>query len=479
MSSLLARLARHARERPNAEAYSAGVAGSITWRGLAGGIAAVAALVRQRLSPGDIVLLSCPNQLEYPVAFFGILAAGCMPFPISPAAADAELLRAAADSSAAGVIGDDRALRVAGASLRLALPITALPSGGDAAIDRSSAGDLLLQSSGTTGEPKILRRSGVSLNAVAQAMVESIGFLPEDRVLMTVPLTHSYGLEHGLLAPAWAGSCVHLSSLMPISAVLSELSGAGITIFPGVPSTFEMLAATTEGDAAALKLRAAYSAGGPLPRSVFDAFNARYGIRVTQLYGASEIGSVTFNSPRDPFDAASVGRPMRDVSIRVLDVQADPAGKDSNRREGHIAVRAGSMFSGYLNSPAELIDGYFPTGDIGYLDDQGRLFITGRIKLLIDVGGLKVNPLEVESILIQHPAVEACVVVPVWQSQTVFRLKAIVTPRVPSMPVPINELRDLARRHLAAYKIPRIFEVRESLPRSPTGKILRHLVETG
>jgi acyl-CoA synthetase (AMP-forming)/AMP-acid ligase II len=306
-------------------------------------------------------------------------------------------------------------------------------------------------------------------------MVEAIGFRSEDRVLMSVPLTHSYGLEHGLLAPLWAGSTVHLSGLMQISAALPELKSA--TILPGVPSTFEMLAASSETEVAAPMMRIAYSAGGPLPRSVFDAFGARFGIRVSQLYGASEIGSVTFNAPGDPFDAASVGRPMRGVSIRVLDLDAGAAA-DATRGEGHIAVRAASMFSGYLSGAANLIDGHFPTGDIGYVDDAGRLYITGRLKLLIDVGGLKVNPLEVESVLMRHPAVEACVVVPMRQSQTVLRLKAIVTPRAGFTSVPIDELRELARQHLSAYKVPRVFEVRDSLPRSPTGKVLRHLLET-
>ncbi|HEY1921835.1 MAG TPA: hypothetical protein VGG44_03635, partial [Tepidisphaeraceae bacterium] len=96
---------------------------------------------------------------------------------------------------------------------------------------------------------------------------------------------------------------------------------------------------------------------------------------------------------------------------------------------------------------------------------------------LIDVGGLKVNPLEVELVLRQHAAVEDCIVVAIKQSQTVLRLKAIVTARPGHASVPIDELRELARKHLSAYKIPRVFEVRDSLPKSSTGKVLRHLVE--
>jgi acyl-CoA synthetase (AMP-forming)/AMP-acid ligase II len=148
--------------------------------------------------------------------------------------------------------------------------------------------------------------------------------------------------------------------------------------------------------------------------------------------------------------------------------------------QGHVAVSAASMLRGYLgddHSPTT-IDGFFPTGDLGRLDERGNLTITGRIKLLIDVGGLKVNPLEVEQVLAEHPGVATCVVVPVRVSETVSRLKAIVTPR-PDVAEPLEPaaLRSFARSRLAGYKVPRVFEVRDRLPTSATGKILRHLVK--
>jgi acyl-CoA synthetase (AMP-forming)/AMP-acid ligase II len=293
---------------------------------------------------------------------------------------------------------------------------------------------------------------------------------------MTVPLTHSYGLEHGLLAPIWAGSCTVLARGLDMPAVLPELSNGKITIFPGVPSSFEMLAGLSDPSLKMPGLHTAYSAGAPLPPAIFERFRQRFGVSVGQLYGATEIGSVTFNKPTADFDPASVGLPMRGVSLRILTVddysRTIPLGE-----EGPVAVRAGSMFSGYLHSGVDLIDGHFLTGDLGRLDERNRLYITGRIKLLIDIGGLKVNPQEVERVIQLHPAVGACVVVPIAQSQTVFRLKAIISPRDRSVPVPVDELRALARSQLSSYKIPRWFEVRDSLPRSSTGKILRHLVE--
>jgi acyl-coenzyme A synthetase/AMP-(fatty) acid ligase len=238
-----------------------------------------------------------------------------------------------------------------------------------------------------------------------------------------------------------------------------------------------MLCGPRGEDLAAPNLRAAYAAGAPLPTSVFEAFATQFGIHVAQLYGATEIGSVTFNAPWDePFDRASVGRAMRDVSIRVLDLNS-PTRSLPTGTQGQIAIRADSMFSGYLNADADLIDGHFPTGDLGYLDERGRLFLTGRIKLLIDIGGMKVNPLEVEAVLQQHAGVAECIVVPLRQSETVNRLKALVVPKYPRRPPDAAELRELARQQLAGYKVPRIFEFRDFLPRSPTGKVQRHLID--
>jgi len=387
-----------------------------------------------------------------------------------------ELLRAAAESRATAVIGEDRAIKVLEGSIRTAISTSQIPLTGNDHLRAADSGDLLLQSSGTMGVPKIVRRSGQSVDRAAEVIAEAVGFGPDDSVLMTVPLTHSYGLEHGLLAPLWAGSCIVLTNGLEMPAIVPEFCSGAITILPGVPSSFEMLSGLADPILKMPALHTAYSAGAPLPNAVFEAFYRRFGVRVGQLYGASEIGSVTFNKPTADFDPASVGQPMRDVSVRILDVDNLKKNLDQGQ-EGIVAVRASSMFSGYLNGSDELIEGHFITGDLGRLDRHNRLYITGRIKLLIDVGGLKVNPQEVEAVLQSHPAVGTCVVVPIAQSETVYRLKAVITPRDPSVAVPIDELRILARSQLSGYKIPRWFEVRSSVPRSPAGKILRHLVE--
>ncbi len=472
-SALLMRVIQHAHERPASMAYRAGEDGALSYRELFDAAMALAGRLRPQLPSAGTVILSSANRAEFAIAFLGILAAGGNVFPFSAEAADPELLRAAKESGAVGVIGDARAIDVLGPAVPVAIPIEDIRGAGNGVIEPRT-GELLLQSSGTTGMPKIVRRSAQSMDAVAKAMADSIGFRSDDRVLMTIPLSHSYGLEHGLLAPLWAGSCVHLHRGLNLGLVEQELAEGGITIFPGVPSTFEMLCGSV---IARLTLRIAYSAGAPLPGAVFEAFLDKFKIPVTQLYGATEIGSVAFNPANAPLESASVGRAMENVSIRILDLE-DGATELPIDEEGQVAVRAASMLSRYMNESPALIDGHFPTGDLGHLDATGRLFISGRVKLLIDVGGMKVNPLEVEAVLQQHPAVAACVVVPVKQSHTVYRLKAIVTLRNPDEPVSVEELRKLARAQLAPYKVPRVFELRDSLPRSATGKILRHLVET-
>ena len=166
---------------------------------------------------------------------------------------------------------------------------------------------------------------------------------------------------------------------------------------------------------------------------------------------------------------------MRNVSIRIVG-QDDPTMVLPADQEGHVAIAAPSMLSRYLDEETPLAGGHFLTGDLGRLDERGRLHITGRLKLLMDVGGLKVNPLEIESVLLRHPRLSACAVVPMALSDTVTRPRALVVPRPGADPPSVEELRCFLKEHLSPYKVPRVIEQVQSLPRSPSGKLLRHLI---
>jgi long-chain acyl-CoA synthetase len=477
---LLNHLHRHAAESPTKIAYRDVSSGAtLTYRQLFRRSTALARRLTKALPPNSVVLICCPNSIEYPIAFLGTLAAGCAAFPISVDNPLSEITDLAARGNAAAIIASQEVLARVPAKLSIRLselseetdePFPTTPRAGQDA-------RLLLLSSGSTGKPKIACRSGDALDAVTEQIVTAIGLIESDCILALVPMYHAYGIEHEVLAPLWTGATVHLCRGLDLSLVQRELISSNITMLPGVPSMFEMLGQLGASASGPVKLRAAYSAGGPLPLSVSQAFTARYGIRVGQLYGASEFGSITYGHPGDSrFQPSSVGQPMSGVTLRIATAN-DPHICEPAGGEGQVWVAARSMFSGYLGErETSLIDGFYPTGDLGRIDPAGNLHITGRTKLMVDIGGQKVNPLEVENVLLQHPLVADCVVVAVRQSETVLRLKAIVTPK--GHTIDVEDLRRFAQEHLAGYKVPRVFEVCQSLPRNATGKIQRHLVQT-
>jgi long-chain acyl-CoA synthetase len=469
---LIQRFLEHSQTRPNEAAlFHAQSGGSWTWSQLDRASAAVADHLSRHLPARAVVVLCSPNEPAFVTAFLGIVRAGMKAFPLSPLLPARELIEFSEASAACAIIGEEQSIQAAGRN-RLIIKLNTIfqmPTTDSIAHQHNAdSAALLLTSSGTTRRPKIVHRSSSAVEAVGAAICQAVGFAVNDHVLSVVPLCHAYGLEHGLLAPIRAGSCMHLCEGFDIPTVLEQFR-AGITIFPGVPFMFETLARTGESDVATL-LRRAYSAGGPLPLPVAQAFAKRYGIAVGQIYGTTETGSVTFSDPGASwFNPLSVGRPMQNVHLRA------------NPETAEIAIYAPSMLDGYAgdqDADSSLsADGHFLTGDVGQIDDHGNLILDGRLKLLIDVGGLKVNPLEVESVLASHPLVEACVVVPMRLSDTVTRLKALVISRSrQSMPA-AAELRQFVKQRLAPHKVPRVFEFRDQLPRSPTGKILRHLIE--
>jgi acyl-CoA synthetase (AMP-forming)/AMP-acid ligase II len=457
----------------------------ITRRQLCDQTLALAHALRHSTPRGRPIILNYPNRPEFIAAFLGVLAADGVLFPVAADASAPELTGAIQRSGAAAHIGDKNAI---GAITHLFDRIDPLPQVSDTAVlltgPRSPSvrhlegPSLLLQSSGTTGEPKIVRRDGASLDAVTDNMIRACGFTASDHVLAVVPLCHSYGLEHGILAPIAAGTCVHVCEKFDLPAVLHELREGGVTIMPGVPFMFDTLC-QTQG-LTFPTLRRVYSAGGPLPFSTSEAFYKKFSLRIGQVYGSTEVGSVTFNNPDEPdFDPLCVGKPMDGVSIRILDRDNPKIATPLPRgAEGLVAIQSLSMLRGYVDGQEVLVDGHFLTGDIGRVNESGSLTFSGRYKLLIDIGGRKVNPLEVEAVLSQHPAIGACVVVPIRLSETVQRLKAVVTPARPGIELSIQDLRKFAQERLSRYKVPRVFEVRPTLPTSPAGKVIRRLVES-
>jgi len=458
-TSLIDTLERHALERPDALAVrEVGVSSrdrEITWCRLRNTAAALAGRL-QRREDRPVVMVSSANRWELLAAILGSLWADASVLPVAPELRSSVLAEIARDLSVTTLIGESTARDALAGEVSDFIPIDSLATDRDCpeATPPGGFGSLLLQSSGTTGLPKFVRRRAPALDATGESCRQGITVGENDTMLLAIPLHHSYGIDQGLLTAVMSGCCVELHERFEPARVRAALRTASGT----APS-----------------LRRVFSAGSPLPRHVSDRFQKVYGQAIGQIYGATEFGSVTFGDPdASGFDPQMAGHPLPGVQLRILDpVDPRPDHPLPQGSEGQVAVATSSMFSEYIGAPgAPPEGGFFLTGDLGSIDAAGTLCLTGRISLLVNVGGLKVNPIEVESVLMRHPAVQEAVVVPIAYSDTASRLKAIIVAE-PGHETSSEELVHFAREHLIYYKVPRSIEIRTSVPRSPTGKILR------
>jgi long-chain acyl-CoA synthetase len=444
-----------------------------------------AGLAARGLGDGAPVGLVLPNVPDFAVAFLAILRAGGVAVPLNPQFKEAELefyfgecgVKAAiADETSAPACMGVAARMDAGPEVFTSLG--ALVGDGTPAAPELDADAVFQYSSGSTGRPKRVPRTHRQLRAEAEAYASAIGLGGDDTVFCTIALFHTYGMGCCLLAAVHAGARLVLFDnpnpfLLQRGRALELIEREHATVFPGVPFTFRLLAEAPE-DADLSSLRLCYSAAAPLPRQTFDAFKERFGVPVRQLYGCTEAGCVTVNVDEDALAApGSVGTPMDGVELRIADEQGEPV---EAGRIGEILIRSDAMTrvyadAGELNGQA-FSDGWFRSGDRGRIDDEGRLVITGRTKLLIDVRGSdKVDPIEVEDVLAVHPKVAEVVVVGVaGEVPGEETVKAVV---VPAGDCQERELIRYCRERLADYKVPSRVEFREEIPTGPGGKVLR------
>ena len=441
------------------------------------------ALAARGIEQGDPVALVLPNVPAFVISFLAVLRAGAVAVPLNPAFKEAELDFHFRECDVRAIVTDTR-------SAELCTAIASrMPGTVEVLVDlegegRSPAGagspddEAVFQySSGSTGRPKRVPRTHRHLRAEADAYVAATGMTAGDAVFCVIPLHHTYGMGCCMLAAVRSGATLVLFDdpnpfLLQRGRALELMERERATIFPAVPFTFRLLAeASEEADLSSLRL--CFSAAAALPRSTFDAFHSRFGVPIRQLYGTTEAGCVTVNLDDDPFaTAGSVGRPLEGVELHIVD---DAGETLEPGRVGEILFSGSAMTSGYygleqLNREA-FRDGSFVSGDRGRLDEEGRLFITGRRKLLIDVRGDKVDPIEVEDVLAVHPKVDEVVVVGVAGDVEGEELvKAVV---VPAGECGERELIRYCRERLADYKVPQRVEFRDEIPLGAAGKVLR------
>ncbi len=452
--------------------------------------------LRQRgIGPGDAVGLVLPDDPWFVVGLHALTALGAVVVPVNPAFKQAELEYAFHSAGVSAVISDERSAGVCGriaAGMEGEVQLMTTSSAHsqadtlDAVLEEGSAGRLDPRSpeepfvyqfsSGSTGRPKRVPRTHAQCAAEA-AMYKSLGLVPEDRIFSAIPMFHTWGMGACLFASAASGATVVILEdpqpfLRRRHAALELIERERATVFPGVPFNFNLLAeAPTRADLSSLRL--CFSAGTALPRSTFEAFGERFGVLVRQLYGSTETGMIAANLSEDPVATfASVGPSVPGVEVEIVDEEGEavPSGEI-----GEIAVRSPAASSGYAGADEKsrqaFRDGCFFTGDLGHLGDDGLLYLEGYRKLLIEVAGFKVDPIEVQDVIRTHPCVSDVVVVGIrGQEAGEETVKAVV---VPSQDCEEHELLALCRERLANFKVPRTVEFRDSITTSPLGKVLR------
>jgi long-chain acyl-CoA synthetase len=445
------------------------------------------------IEPGDRVGLMLPNVPAFPIAFYGALAAGAVVVPMNPLLKSREVAYYLGDSGAKAVVAwhamageaakgaaDAGAQMIAAESPDLAGLIDGLTAeaGDPGRGDDDDA--VILYTSGTTGRPKgaELTHAGLVSNAEVSART-LFGPGPGDVIMGCLPLFHVFGLTCGLNVSVTAAATLTLLPRFDPAQALDIIERDQVTVFEGVPTMYAAMLHLPEADPAkAATLRLCASGGAALPVEILRGFEEKFGCVILEGYGLSETSPVaSFNHPDQVRKPGSIGTPIEGVQMRLIDDNWNtvPAGEI-----GEIAIRGHNVMKGYWNKPeatAETLkDGWFRTGDMARVDEDGYYYIVDRKKDLIIRGGYNVYPREIEEVLHEHPAVAEVAVIGIPHPDLGEEVGAAVALKPGASATP-EELRAFARDRVAAYKYPRRVWLVDSLPKGPTGKILRREVQ--
>src|SRR5438270_9724699 len=319
---------------------------------------------------------------------------------------------------------------------------------------------ILLYTSGTTGKPKGALLDHGNLLAQGRGVVEAWRWTAEDRLVLALPLFHVHGLAIALHGSLIGGGCAVLVPFSP-ETVVRELQAGG-TMFFGVPAMYQRLCDYLDQHPADLRQVRLFVAGSaPLPVTLFERCERILGQPVLERYGITEGGIVVSNPYDGPRQPGRVGYPLPGVEVRLGE-------------QDEVQLKGGQVFKGYWRNPAASADvfseGWFRTGDIGEIGEDGTLAIRGRIKELIISGGYNVYPREVEMVLEQHPAVAEVAVAGMPSERWGEEVTAFVVARTP---VDAQELIAYTRERLSTYKCPRVVRFIDAIPRNAMGKVDR------
>jgi acyl-CoA synthetase (AMP-forming)/AMP-acid ligase II len=506
--SLTPYVLRHAERLGGKPALIDGPTGrALTYRQLAEGVArAATGLQRRGFGKGDVLAIYCPNVPEYATVFLAVASIGGVNTTINPLYVVDELVTQLRDSGARLLVTVPAFLDKARAAASKsgvqeiivlgagegATPFERLlespPAPSPPAIDPRQDLVVLPYSSGTTGFPKgvMLTHFNLVANLAQCEGAEHFDACKEgDTTIAVLPFFHIYGMVICMLLALAGGGTVVTMPRFDLQGFLTLLAKHRVTIAPLVPPIVLGLAkhpALGEYDLSSLRL--VFSGAAPLGEELARSLSARLGCPVVQGYGMTEASPVTHLSPTKdaPIKPGSVGRVVPNTEVRVVDVGTgrDVAGPG---RDGELWIRGPQIMKGYLNHPEETADaidreGWYHTGDVGHVDDDGFFYIVDRTKELIKYKGLQVAPAELEAVLLVHPAVLDAAVVrsPDEEAGEVPKAFVVLKPDAAARTVTADALMAFVAERVAPHKRVRRVEFVDQIPKSASGKILRRLL---
>ena len=474
---------------------------------------AAAGFHRLGLKRGDTVAFYLHNTPYHPIAFFGAFQAGLRVVLLSPLDAPRVLAHKLKDSGARTllstnipgmlqvaerliaeghtdrlIIGEDEAWGTP--SPGLPLPATAIPwssfEGGDPPPDPGLTPDdvaCLQYTGGTTGLPRAAILTHGNLTA-AISMLNNWSFTKDrpygvdDRVIGVLPLFHIYALTGVLLRSIVSGTEILLRPRFDIATTLDDIERKRATSFPGVPTMWIALAGVPDLDRHDFSsLRFAGSGGAPLPAEIATRIEALTGCRLGGGWGMTETSPIGALIPGDvPYRPGLIGLPVPGLVMRIVSLD-DPTVELRPNERGEIAIQGPNVTLGYYNRPDEnakaFVDGWFLTGDVGHMDENGFFFLVDRKKDMIISGGFNVYPAMIEDAVYEHPDVAECAVIGIPDAYRGQAAKVFVALRPGADEITYDALKDFLKDRVGRHEMPVSLEIRDSLPKTPVGKLSR------
>ncbi|HEV7775026.1 MAG TPA: long-chain fatty acid--CoA ligase [Conexibacter sp.] len=461
----------------------------LTYAQLDGASAHVVGLLEEHgFQPGDRVGVMLPNVPYFPVVYYGILRAGGVVVPMNVLLKEREVAYYLGDSGAKLLFAwsefGEEARPGAGAAgaelIEVALGFEAQVGAAPARTALADVADddtaVILYTSGTTGKPKGAELTHANLYGNAKTKLETLIQLTEDDVILgALPLFHSFGQTAAMNAGVMGGACLSLLARFDPAKALAIMERDRVSVFLGVPTMYNAMLAVPEAERPdTSSLRVCISGGASLPVEVLRAFEGQFGVKILEGYGLSETSPVaSFNHPDRERKPGSIGTPIRDVEMKVFDEDDNEVARGE---VGEIVIKGPNVMKGYWQRPDATAEtmrgGWFHSGDLAKVDEDGYFFIVDRKKDLIIRGGYNVYPREVEEVLYEHPAVGEAAVVAVPHAELGEEVGAAVALKAGAEATP-EELQAFVKERVAAYKYPRHVWLVPELPKGPTGKILK------